>query len=227
MTSDLRPPPRRSLWCPQIRNHFFPCSRSHCDFQTCWSKSQTGCETAERWRASKRILIRHGVVTEHSQQVDRQTGCTLFNFVQSCEEKVRRLFFLRYLVIDHITDAPPSRVNITQLYINVCVSQEAFHHFFREMSGLFASWKKHLNQNYSISAALSQLRISNLVDKPAFLIYLQDDVNTFKHSSLFYWEKLKAECASNHPVNSKQRAWRRDQIVIVRHLFFHSKIHQS
>lgn len=104
-------------------------------------------------------------------------------------------------------------------YIYKCVRvTRSISPFFREMFGHFASWKKHINQNYSISAALSQLRISNLVDKPAFLIYLQSDINIFKHSSLFYWEKLKAECASNRPVNSKQRAWRRDQIVIVRHL---------
>lgn len=34
----------------------------------------------------------------------------------------------------------------------------------------------------------------------------------------FIEKKLKAECASNRPVNSEQRAGRRDQIVIVRHL---------
>lgn len=41
-------------------------------------------------------------------------------------------------------------------------------------------------------------------------------ISNILHS--FIEKKLKAECASNHPVNSKQRAWRRDQIVIVRHL---------
>lgn len=127
----------------------------------------------------------------HNKSIDKPAARFLISY-RAVKRKWGVLFPPIFSHRSYYRRPAQSREYYTAIYINVCVSQEAFHHFFREMSGHFASWKKHLNQNYSISAALSQLRISNLVDKPAFLIYLQNDVNNFKHSSLFYWEKTES-----------------------------------